>query len=55
MTQHHNLIDGQWVPSQEQASDINPSDLSDTVGTYAQGNAADVDAAVAAAVKAFPG
>ncbi|MBS0468117.1 MAG: aldehyde dehydrogenase family protein [Proteobacteria bacterium] len=54
MTQHHNLINGQWTPSQSYAPNHNPSDLSDVVGEYAQGGADDVQAAVAAATAAFP-
>ena len=54
MTQHDNLINGQWVPGKAYAPNLNPSDLSDVVGEYVQGDAADVDAAVAAAKAAFP-
>ena len=53
-TQHHNLINGQWTPGKSYAPNINPSHLADVIGEYAQGDAADVDAAVAAAVAAFP-
>ena len=53
MTQHDNLINGQWVPGKAYAPNLNPSDLSDVVGEYVQGDAADVDAAVAAAKAAF--
>lgn len=54
MNQHHNLINGQWTPGQSYASNINPSNLSDVIGEYAQGGAEDVQAAVAAATAAFP-
>ncbi|MGE8318694.1 MAG: aldehyde dehydrogenase family protein [Comamonas sp.] len=54
MTQHHHLINGQWTPAAAYAPNTNPSDLSDTIGEYAQGDAADVEAAVAAATAAFP-
>ena len=54
MTQHNNLINGQWTPGQSYSPNINPSDLSDVIGDYAQGSAADVDTAVAAAMSAFP-
>ena len=55
MTQpHHNLINGQWTPGQSCTPNINPSDRSDVIGEYAQGGAADVQAALAAASAAFP-
>lgn len=53
MTQHHNLIGGQWLAGKNATDNINPSNLADTIGSYAQGDAADVDAAVAAAKEAF--
>jgi acyl-CoA reductase-like NAD-dependent aldehyde dehydrogenase len=52
--QHDNLINGQWVPGNSTAANINPSNLADVIGHYAQGDADDVDAAVAAANAAFP-
>ncbi|MEG0920687.1 MAG: aldehyde dehydrogenase family protein [Comamonas sp.] len=54
MTTYHNLINGQWLASTTATPNINPSDLSDVIGNYAQGDASDVDAAVAAATAAFP-
>ena len=54
MTQHHNLINGQWTSGQSYAPNTNPSDLSDVIGEYAQGGAGDVQTAVAAATAAFP-
>ena len=54
MNQHHNLINGQWTPGQSYASNIDPSNLSDVIGEYAQGGSEDVQAAVAAATAAFP-
>ncbi|MDO5624097.1 MAG: aldehyde dehydrogenase family protein [Pseudomonadota bacterium] len=50
-----NLIDGQWRAGSATAPNVNPSNLSDVVGEYAQGSAADVDAAVQAAQAAFAG
>jgi aldehyde dehydrogenase (NAD+) len=47
-----NLIDGQWTAGVAAADNINPSDLDDTIGRFAQGTAADVDAAIAAATRA---
>ena len=54
MAQHHNLINGAWTSAKAYAPNTNPSNLSDVIGEYAQGDASDVDAAVAAAVAAFP-
>ena len=54
MTTFNNLINGQWVTGKSVTANINPSDLSDVVGEYAQGDASDVNAAVAAATAAFP-
>ena len=54
MTTYNNLINGQWVAGKTVSANTNPSDLSDVIGEYAQGDAADVNAAVAAAQAAFP-
>ena len=51
---YDNYIDGQWVAGKNYQANINPSDLSDTIGEYAQADASQVEAAVAAARKAFP-
>ncbi|KKX27895.1 aldehyde dehydrogenase family protein [Rhizobium sp. LC145] len=53
MTIYQNLIDGEWVGS-EASKNINPSDINDVVGMYAQGGAEDAKAAIAAAKAAFP-
>jgi acyl-CoA reductase-like NAD-dependent aldehyde dehydrogenase len=47
-----NLIGGRWVLGTGAVPNINPSDLTDIVGTYAQGSSEDVNAAVEAASKA---
>lgn len=52
--QYDNYIDGQWVAGKNYQANINPSDLSDVIGEYAQADASQVDAAIAAARKAFP-
>ena len=52
--QHDNFIGGQWVKGHSYSPNINPSNLGDTIAEYAQGDAAQVDAAVAAATAAFP-
>lgn len=54
MNQHDLLINGEWTRGASYASDINPSNLEDAIAVYAQGGAADVDIAVAAATQAFP-
>ena len=54
MTTYNNLINGQWVAGKTTTANINPSDLADVIGDYAQGDATDVNAAVAAATAAFP-
>lgn len=54
MQQHDNLIGGEWVAGASYAPNVNPGNLSDVLGQYAQGEAAQVDAAVAAANAAFP-
>ncbi len=54
MKQHDNLIGGEWVRGTRYAPNLNPSNLADTIGEYAQGDAAQVQAAVSAATAAFP-
>src|SRR6266850_2909637 len=49
-----NLIAGQWTAGKQANPNINPSDVSDVIDQYASGDAAAVDAAVAAARAAFP-
>jgi len=51
---HDNLINGQWVAGAKYTPNINPSNLSDVIGDYAQADAAQLDAAVQAAQAAFP-
>jgi len=54
MQNFDNLINGQWVAGGGYSPNTNPSNLADVLGHYAQGDAAQVDAAVAAATAAFP-
>ncbi|MGE8361190.1 aldehyde dehydrogenase family protein [Pseudomonas sp.] len=49
-----NYINGQWVAGASYAPNVNPSDLSDVVGDYAQADADQVNQAIAAARAAFP-
>lgn len=51
---YDNYIDGQWVGSDRYQANVNPSDLSDLIGEYAQADAGQVEQAIAAARRAFP-
>ncbi|HWZ86749.1 MAG TPA: aldehyde dehydrogenase family protein, partial [Thermoanaerobaculia bacterium] len=53
----HNYIGGKWVPSASGATfeNRNPADRDELIGLFPKSGKADVDAAVAAAKKAFPG
>ncbi len=50
----NNFISGEWVETAEGRENINPSDISDIVGVYAQGDVVQAQLAVAAAKAAFP-
>jgi len=50
-----NLIDGKWLDPGRERANINPSDISDIVGMYAQGGGEEVHLAVTAAKRAAPG
>ncbi len=54
MTLHKNFINGEWVGSDQAKDNINPSDLSEIVGSYAQASVTDAEAAIAAAKTAAP-
>jgi aldehyde dehydrogenase (NAD+) len=54
MTKHNNFIGGEWVASGQYAPNLNPSNLGDVVGEYAQADVAQLEAAVASAKNAFP-
>jgi acyl-CoA reductase-like NAD-dependent aldehyde dehydrogenase len=49
---NHNYIAGKWVAGATEIANINPSDLSDTVGLYAQADSAQLKNALDAAVTA---
>lgn len=53
-TPHLNYINGEWLAGTTQAPNLNPSNLADVIGEYAQGDAAQLDLAVRAAEAAFP-
>ncbi|WP_119388336.1 aldehyde dehydrogenase family protein [Taklimakanibacter lacteus] len=54
MTLHKNFINGEWVEGGNAKDNINPSDLSDIIGSYAQASQGDAEAAIAAAKAAAP-
>ncbi|MFE8643816.1 aldehyde dehydrogenase family protein [Sphingomonas sp. NCPPB 2930] len=54
MSEFNNLVNGEWTAGASLSDNRNPSNLADVVGRYAQGDAAQVDAAVQAALAAFP-
>ena len=51
---HGLFIGGEWVAGSRAAEDVNPSDVADVVGRYAQGDVSHIAAAVAAAKGAAP-
>ncbi len=51
---HKNYINGEWVEGKSAKDNINPSDVSDVVGVYAQADKAQALAAIAAAKAALP-
>lgn len=51
---HDNYINGQWAGGRDAVTSINPSDLADPIGDYAQADPSDVDAALDAARVAQP-
>ena len=51
---HKNFVAGEWVEGAGVTRNVNPSDTNDIVGEYAQADAAQTEAAVAAARTAFP-
>lgn len=54
MALHRNYINGEWVAGASVSENVNPSDLADVVGEYAQADRAQAEAAIAAARAAFP-
>lgn len=54
MTIFKNYINGEWVAGSTTSQNLNPSNLSDLIGEFTQGDADDVNVAVAAALAAFP-
>ena len=54
MTIHPNFIGGEWLTTSEGRRNVNPSDLSDNIGDYAESDAAAVAIAAEAAALARP-
>ncbi|MFL9913709.1 aldehyde dehydrogenase family protein [Paraburkholderia sp. RL17-337-BIB-A] len=54
MSQFANYIDGQWVESDKVSRNVNPSNLDDVIGEFAQADAGQTHHAIAAARAAFP-
>src|SRR5512137_1629327 len=53
-TRFRNYIGGEWVDGASITLNRNPSDVTDVVGEFAQADAAQAQAAIAAAAQAFP-
>ena len=53
MTRFDNYINGEWVAGSEYTPNHNPSDISDTIGEYAQASPSQVEDAIQAARSAF--
>jgi len=54
MNQHQHFIDGKWVAGSTASRNVNPSNLSDTVGEYAMADVTQLETAVQSAQAAFP-
>ncbi|WP_373505914.1 aldehyde dehydrogenase family protein [Aestuariivirga sp.] len=54
MALHRNFINGEWLEGKGIRENINPSDMSDIVGEYAQADKVQTEAAIAAAKAAQP-
>lgn len=54
MQKHDNFIAGEWIKGNSYSPNLNPSNLSDVIAEYAQGDERSVDNAMAAATAAFP-
>jgi alpha-ketoglutaric semialdehyde dehydrogenase len=55
MALHKNFINGEWVDGFETRPNVNPSDITDIVGDYAQADKKQAEAAIAAAQAASAG
>ena len=52
--QRDNFVNGEWLSANAVARDINPSNVADVVGEYAQADREQANAAIASARRAFP-
>jgi alpha-ketoglutaric semialdehyde dehydrogenase len=52
---HKNYINGEWLEGASASENINPSDITDVVGVYAQADAKQAEDAITAAKAALPG
>ncbi|MBI2718044.1 MAG: aldehyde dehydrogenase family protein [Rhizobiales bacterium] len=55
MALHRNFINGEWIEGRGTRDNINPSDVTDVIGAYAQADKAQAETAIAAARAAAPG
>ncbi len=55
MALHNNFINGEWVAGATSKPNLNPSDLDDVIGEYAQADSGQAQAAIDAAQAAAPG
>ena len=53
MALHRNYINGEWLEGKGVRENINPSDITDIVGEYAQADKAQTEAAIAAEIGKF--
>src|SRR5271165_796464 len=51
---HKNYVAGEWIEGAGVSRNVNPSDTNDVVGEFAQGDAAQTEAAIGAARAVFP-
>jgi alpha-ketoglutaric semialdehyde dehydrogenase len=54
MTLHKNFINGEWFDGKSAKDNINPSDVTDVIGQFAQADATQTQSAIAAAKAALP-
>jgi acyl-CoA reductase-like NAD-dependent aldehyde dehydrogenase len=54
MSTYANYIAGEWIAARSVTPNRNPSNLADVIGEYAQADAEQANAAIAAAARAFP-
>lgn len=52
--QYNNLINGEWMAGATYAPNVNPRNLTDFIGEYAQADVAQLNAAIDSAHQAFP-